>query len=119
MAIQLFAPETYPTKQTEVRAYTVAAFRTAQNSDQLSLVPMRKDVVDFLVKRRALGYWKDKGWLEEGGDGYRLTAAGLVICQSALANQLASHNTSAAEVGYWAHQFCSNQALPRKATFEG
>lgn len=119
MTIELYTPETYPTKQSEIRAYTVAAFRTAQASDQLSLIPMRKDVINFLVKRRALGYWKEKGWLEEGNDSYRLTAAGLVICQSALANQLPSHNTSAAEVGYWVDQFRSNRALPRRGSFEG
>jgi hypothetical protein len=49
-SLQLFAPETYPTKPTEIRAYTIAAFRVAQTSNQLSLVAMQKSIVGFLVK---------------------------------------------------------------------
>jgi hypothetical protein len=117
--LQLFAPDTYPTKRAEVRAYTIAAFRVAQSSDQLALVLMSKQLIDFLVKGRAIGYWKDQGWLEEAEANYRLTAAGLVTCQSALANQLATHNTSAADVSFWVTQFRHNTDLPRHASFEG
>jgi hypothetical protein len=117
--LKLFAPDTYPTKRTEIRAYTIAAFRVAQGSDQLSLVPMSKPIVDFLTKRRAVGYWKEQGWLEEQEGSYRLTAPGLVTCQSALANQLPSHNTSATHVSYWETQFRHNTDLPRHESFEG
>lgn len=116
--LELFAPETYPTARTEIRAYTIAAFRVAQSSDQLSLVQMPKDVIDFLTKRRATGYWKQQGWLEEADGDYKLTAAGLVTCQSALASQLGTHNTSASEVSYWEAQFRHNSNLPRRASFE-
>lgn len=115
-SLQLYAPETYPTRRAEIRAYTVAAFRVAQGSDQLSLVAMPKAIVDFLVKGRAIGYWKEKGWLSEGTDGYRLSAEGLVLCQSALAQQLPTHNTTAGDVQYWVDQFLQNSRLPRSAT---
>ena len=116
--LRLFAPEAYPTGRAELRAYTVAAFRVAQGSDQLSLIPMSKPIVDFLVKRRAIGYWKEKGWLEESDAGYRLSPAGLVLCQSALATQLPTHNTTADHVMYWVDQFLSNTGLPRTAVIE-
>lgn len=116
--LQLFAPATYPTARAELRAYTVAAFRVAQGSDQLSLIAMSKPIVDFLVKKRAIGYWKEKGWLEESEVGYRLSPAGLVLCQSALAAQLPTHNTTANQVGYWVDQFMNNTQLSRTAVFE-
>ncbi|OGS97874.1 MAG: hypothetical protein A3K04_04685 [Gallionellales bacterium RBG_16_56_9] len=116
-SIQLYAPDTYPTKRAEIRAYTIAAFRVSQQSDQLSLVAMPKAIVDFLIKGRAIGYWNEKRWLTETPDGYRLTAEGLVICQSALAEQLPTHNTTARNVEYWVNQFRHNTKLPRSAAF--
>lgn len=117
-SIRLFAPTIYPTVRTQVRAYTIGAFRVAQNSEQLSLVPMRKDVLEFLVKERALGYWVEKGWLESDSGTYRLTKDGLVTCQSALATQLQTHNTDASTVAYWVDQFQSNSNFPRHETFD-
>jgi hypothetical protein len=113
----LFSPENYPTKPTEIRAYTVAAFRLAQNSDQLSLIPMRKDLLLFLIKERALGYWLAKGRLKDGGNVITLTPDGLVVCQQALANQLTIYNATPSEVQYWTLQFTRNNSLPRQTTF--
>jgi hypothetical protein len=79
---------------------------------------MSKPIIDFLVKKRAIGYWKEKGWLEESHTGYRLSPAGLVLCQSALAAQLPTHNTTADHVRYWVDQFVSNTELPRAAVIE-
>ncbi len=112
-----YAPDLYPTKRTEIRAYTIAAFRVAQRSNQLSLVPMPKALVDFLIKERAVSYWKMKQWLEEDSECYRLSAGGLVVCQSALAAQLPTHNTTARNTEYWVTQFQQNTQLPRTATF--
>jgi hypothetical protein len=112
-----YAPNLYPTNRTEIRAYTIAAFRVAQRSDQLSLVPMPKALVDFLIKERAVSYWKMKQWLEEDNQCYRLSADGLVVCQSALAAQLPTHNTTARSTEYWVAQFQQNTQLPRTATF--
>jgi hypothetical protein len=112
-----YAPNFYPTKRTEIRAYTIAAFRVAQRSDQLSLVPMPKALINFLIKERAVSYWKMKGWLEEDNESYRLSADGLVVCQSALAAQLPTHNTTARSTEYWVAQFQENSQLLRSATF--
>lgn len=117
--VQLFAPSVYPTARVEIRAYTIAAFRVAQNSDQLSLVPMPKPKIDFLIKGRAIGYWKEKGWLAEGAGNYHLTTVGLVVCQSALAEQLLTHNTNAASIQFWVNEFRFNSSLPRSARFGG
>lgn len=114
---RLFAPARYPTARAEIRAYTIAAFRIAQGSDQLSLVAMPKNVIAFLVKGRAIGYWQEKGWLEEEAVAYRLTPEGLVVCQSALAQQLPSHNTRATNVAFWVNQFQTNSSLPRSELF--
>ena len=118
-SIELFAPAIYPRARAELRAYTIAAFRVAQASDQLSLIAMPKPIVEFLIKGRAIGYWKEKGWLTEQQDGYSLSADGLVVCQSALADQLPTHNTSSKDVGFWVEQFLNNRDLPRRAQFNG
>lgn len=115
--IQLFAPELYPTSKAELRAYTIAAFRVAQRSEQLSLIAMPKPIIDFLMKDSAVKYWKTKEWLTEESDGYHLSAAGLVVCQSALAGELPTHNTNVTNVEYWLGQFLNNTALPRSGQF--
>lgn len=115
--LQLFAPDVFPSSPGEKRAYIIAAFRIAQRSDELSLITMSKPLLVFLLKKRALGYWIQKGWLIEEEDGYHLTARGLDVCQSALADQLATHNTTADQVTYWVNEFRSNSQLPRAETF--
>jgi hypothetical protein len=116
--LQLFAPLVYPTARIEVRAYTIAAFRVAQASDQLSLIAMFKPIIDFLIKGSAVNYWIRKGWLLEGDNAYHLTPQGLVICQSALANQLPTHNTNTENVWFWVTQFTTNSSLPRHENFD-
>jgi hypothetical protein len=112
--VTLYAPDIYPRKHAEIRAYTVAAFRVAQGSDQLSLVAMRKELLRFLVKDRALRYWTTMGWLRERDGSVSLTAEGLAQCQQALAGQLASHNTGAGHIAFWIREFTLNAALPRR-----
>ena len=116
--LQLFAPEAFPTAHSEVRAYTIAAFRVAQASDQLSLIAMSKPLLEFLVKKRALGYWLSRGRLIQEVHGYRLTVRGIFDCQCALSLQLPTHNTTASQVAFWVNEFCSNAELKRTATFE-
>ena len=113
---QLFAPEIYPKARKEMRAYTIAAFRVAQSSEQLSLIPMSKTIISFLLKERATGYWKENEWLIEHENSFNLSASGLVICQNALAEQLTTHNTSTEHVEFWVDQFFNNTSLPRKFT---
>lgn len=115
--ITLYAPDNYPRKQNEIRSYTVAAFQVVQRTDQLSLVRMRKDMLRFLIKEKAFGYWIGKGWLQDDGSHATLLAGGLVTCQQARANQLPGYNAGASEIDYWTKQFTENSALPRSASF--
>lgn len=113
----LYAPDNYPSKKKEIRAYTVAAFQVAQRTDQLSLVPMRRDMVRFLIKDRAFGYWKTNGWLQDEGMHAVLLPSGLEVCRQAMANQQAGFSADPCEISYWTRQFTMNSALPRIGTF--
>ena len=117
--VRFYAPEDFPDKQAEIRAYTIAAFRVAQSGaaeagEPLSLADMQRNLVDFLIKGRALDYWKKQHWLQSTGMTYRLTEQGLAICQKAAAP--ASPSAGPADVSYWEKQFRENAALPRKKT---
>ena len=114
--VKLFAPEAFPQKQAEIRAYTVAAFRVAQwlrTGDSLSLLDMPKKVVDFLIKGRALDYWKRQQWLQATPTSYRLTEPGLAICLKPAAEGA----SGPADIGWWETQFRGNEGWPRRKTF--
>jgi len=120
--VKLFAPADFPQKQAEIRAYTVAAFRIASvasvasvggGGGDLSLLDMPKKIVDFLIKGRALDYWKKQQWLQATPTSYRLTEAGLEICRKA--DGVAS--AGAADAGWWEGQFVANTQWPRYKTF--
>lgn len=115
--VKFYAPEEFPEKQAEIRAYTIAAFRVAQSaalrSDApLALVDMQRNLVDFLIKGRAIDYWKKQRWLQSTGMAYRLTEEGLAICAKTPAAAAAA--SGPADVGYWEMQFRENAALARK-----
>lgn len=44
---------------------------------------MQRNLVDFLIKGRAIDYWKKQRWLQDTGMTYRLTEKGLAICAKA------------------------------------
>ena len=73
-----------------VRAMTISGFRVAQNTDKISLAPMRRDVLTFLLSPRAVSHWIARDWLtvvgknDEGKSLVRLTRAGLGECDSSL-----------------------------------
>jgi hypothetical protein len=117
--VKFYAPEDFPEKQAEIRAYTVAAFRVAQSglaasAEPLAPVDMQRNLVDFLIKGRAIDYWKKQRWLQGDGMTYRLTEEGLAIC--AKSPLTASGTPGPADVAYWDSQFRSNSSLPRKKT---
>jgi len=71
------------------RGRTIAAFRIAQNSSELTGSPMRRDVLRFLASPTAVNYWLKKLWLEKCGKYGRieliqLTPSGLLTCAYAL-----------------------------------
>lgn len=117
--VKFYAPDDFPEKQAEIRAYTIAAFRVAQSgavpSDApLAPVDMQRNLVDFLIKGRAIDYWKKQRWLQGTGMTYRLTEEGLAICAKAPA--AAGTPPGPTDVGYWETQFRENAALGRKKT---
>lgn len=120
--VKFYAPEDFPEKQAEIRAYTVAAFRVAQSGIAASAAPlaavdMQRNLVDFLIKGRAIDYWKKQRWLQGDGMTYRLTEEGLAICaKSPTAAPAAPATAGATDVAYWEQQFRANAALPRKKT---
>jgi hypothetical protein len=73
---------------------------------------MQRNLVDFLIKGRAIDYWKKQRWLQGDGMTYRLTEEGLAIC----AKSDAAAAAGPTDVGYWETQFRNNAALPRKKT---
>jgi hypothetical protein len=120
--VKFFAPEAFPEKQAEIRAYTVAAFRVAQSgaapsSEPLAAVDMQRNIVDFFIKGRAIDYWKKQRWLQGDGMTYRLTEEGLAICaKNPIAAGGAPAEAGPADVFYWEKQFRENAALERKKT---
>lgn len=75
---------------------------------------MQRNLVDFLIKGRAIDYWKKQRLLQDTGMTYRLTEKGLAICAKAPA--AADSPPGPADVGYWQTQFHENAALGRKKT---
>ena len=121
--VKFYAPEDFPEKQAEIRAYTVAAFRVAQSgaapsAEPLAPVYMQRNLVDFLIKGRAIDYWKKQRWLQGDGMTYRLTEEGLAICAKSPSTGAmpAGAAPGPTDVAYWEQQFRENAALPRKKT---
>lgn len=87
----------------EMRALTIAAFRIAQNNDQLSEAPMNKPLVKFLLANSdtAINYWEQKGRLVDEGSSYRLTPAGIVECQNTLLGKAGAYSTTEEKVEEW------------------
>ena len=74
------------------RARTIAAFHLAQgNADTLSTAEMRRDILNELMSRSAVGYWlNNKNWLElvrkiGRVQILRLTNEGLRTCANSVA----------------------------------
>ena len=87
----------------EMRALTIAAFRVAQNSSQLSTVPMNRDLLLFLLagSRTAFNYWVEKGRMVEDASHFRLTPDGLVECQDTLLGRAGAYSTTEGKVLEW------------------
>lgn len=97
------------TRNKEVRALTIAAFRVAQNSSQLSTARMNGDLLLFLLagSRTAFKYWIEKGRLVEEAESFRLTPTGLAECQDTLLGNAGAYSTTEAKVQEWQHRFLS------------
>ena len=112
----LFAPAQYPrsnaecearglggSRNKEMRALTIAAFRVAQNNEQLSTRAMNRELLLHLVagSTTALNYWVSEGRLSESSVGYELTPIGLTECQNTLLGLAGNYNTTEEKVQEW------------------
>lgn len=108
------------TRNKEVRALTIAAFRVAQNSSQLSTAKMNKDLLLFLLagSRTAFNYWIEERRLIKEGACYRLTPTGLAECQDTLLGRAGAYSTTEVKVQEWQHRILSgDQAASTGKTF--
>lgn len=87
----------------EMRAMTIAAFRIAQNNNQLSEEPMNIQLVLFLCGNSitAINYWKSKGRLLQSGNSIALTPEGLAECQNTLLGRSGAYSTTEENVSEW------------------
>lgn len=101
------------TKNKEVRALTIAAFRVAQNNSQLSAVSMNRELLLFLLANSdtALKYWVGKGRLIEDLHGYRLTPTGLTECQNTLLGLSGAYSTTEQKVQEWQERMVSGDRV--------
>lgn len=112
----LFAPSQYPTsnaeceamgltgrRNEEMRALTIAAFRVAQNNEQLSTKRMDSDLLLHLVagSTSALEHWVSTKRLSQSAAGYQLTPSGLTECQNTLLGLGGNYNTTEQKVQEW------------------
>lgn len=90
---ELYCPGAYDNPLTPSgRGRTIASFLIAQgNVPSLTIAEMRRDILNYLMSPRAVGYWlSDQGWLEISRKVgrvqlLRLTEAGIVTCLNSLA----------------------------------
>ena len=87
----------------EMRALTIAAFRVAQNNSQLSTRNMNGELLLYLLagSTSALGHWVTKGRLSPVSGGYALTPNGLAECQNTLLGLAGAYSTTEAKVLEW------------------
>ena len=82
---------------------TIAAFRVAQNNDQLSTTTMSAEVLRFLVadSDSAIGHWIKKGRLARSADKIQMTPEGLAECQNTLLGLSGAYSTTEDKVREW------------------
>ncbi len=98
------------------RPRTIAAFYAAQGQKVLTKVPMRRDVLKYLMSKSAVSYWLEKGWLikvDKVGriELLQLTDAGLHLCD-------ASNGPSLMVSKWLKHMTNSQYAIGEEKLFE-
>jgi hypothetical protein len=126
----LFAPTQYPrsnaeceamglagSRNKEMRALTIAAFRVAQNNEQLSTRAMNRELLLHLVagSTTALNYWVSKNRLSESPIGYELTPTGLTECQNTLLGLAGNYNTTEEKVQEWVARLVQGDHIATQA----
>lgn len=111
--VTLHAAMQYPTGNKEVRAMTIAAFRCAQNSDELTGAAMDKALLKFLLadSTSALSHWKKKDRLVETDSGYSLTEEGLAECQNSLDGLVKGYSPEESQVRAWMNRMLNGDDM--------
>jgi len=104
------------TRNKEMRAMTIAAFRIAQNNHQLSEAPMDSTLLLFLCANSttALNYWKSKGRLVEARKGMALSPDGIAECQNTLLGRAGAYSTTEEKVSEWVERMLCSDAVALK-----
>jgi predicted cupin superfamily sugar epimerase len=105
------------TRNKEMRALTIAAFRLAQNNSQLSTRPMNSDLLFHLLagSTTALSYWEEKGRLTQVEGGFALTPDGLAECQDTLLGRAGAYSTTEANVQEWVTRMVHGDHVAQRA----
>lgn len=113
----LYSSGSYENPLTEIgRGRTIAAFHVAQSSNELTDAETRRDILNFLMSPRAVGYWlNEKHWLEKGRkigrvEILKLTPEGLRTCANSL-NGGASVGTSRSIVDQWIRRMRNGDSI--------
>lgn len=101
----------------EVRALTIAAFRVAQNNSQLSTRNMNAALLLHLLagSTTALSYWVNKGRLSQQPNSYSLTPQGLAECQNTLLGQAGAYSTTESKVQEWVSRLINGDRVATQA----
>jgi hypothetical protein len=126
----LFAPSQYPRsnaeceamgltgrRNEEIRALTIAAFRVAQNNEQLSTRAMNRVLLLHLVadSTTALNHWISKARLSQSAAGYQLTPTGLMECQNTLLGLAGNYNSTEEKVQEWVARLLQGDHVATRA----
>ena len=101
------------TRNKEIRAMTIAAFRVAQNNDQLSERKMNLQLLLLLLANSttAFDYRVNKGRLIESTTGVSITPEGLAECQNTLLGNAGAYSTTEKKVTEWVSRILNGDAI--------
>lgn len=103
-------------RNTEMRAMTIAAFRVAQNNEQVSTRTMDAELLLFLLagSTTTIDYWQKVNRLVRSNDEFRLTPAGLTECQDSLLGRVGAYSTSEDAVQAWVDRMLHGDEVASK-----
>jgi hypothetical protein len=128
--ITLYAAQSYPrsneeaaamglvgSRNKEMRALTIAAFRLAQNNSQLSTRPMNSELLLHLLANSttALSHWGKEGRLVRVKNDFSLTPDGLAECQDTLLGRAGAYSTTEANVQEWVTRMVQGDRVAKNA----
>lgn len=104
-------------KNEEVRAMTIAAFRLAQNNTDLSSCMMDASLLKYLMadSESAIRHWVKQGRMESTVSGVRLSQEGINECFSSIEGSTRGYNTSELKVQEWINRMLDGDQVATKS----